>query len=105
MWGDLSGQKIRHHKFPDVLVSPIIENGQIVYDNDQIVPSMQNDAVFPIGVQISNSEVQGIIYTSNLSDDQKDDIVGYKIIRADRGTNKSVIAKGMLRNVNTYTRD
>ena len=105
VWGDLSGQKIRHHKFPDVLVSPIIENGQIVYDNDQIVPSMQNDAVFPIGVQISNSEVQGIIYTSNLSDDQKDDIVGYKIIRADRGTNKSVIAKGMLRNVNTYTRD
>jgi len=105
VWGDLSGQKIRHHKFPDVLVSPIIENGQIVYDNDQIVPSMQNDAVFPIGVQISNSEVNSIISTSNLSDDQKDDIVGYKIIRADRGTNKSVIAKGMLRNVNTYTRD
>ena len=105
VWGDLSGQKIRHHKFPDVLVSPIIENGQIVYDNDQIVPSMQNDAVFPIGVRISNSEVDSIISTSNLSDDQKDDIVGYKIIRADRGTNKSVIAKGMLRNVNTYTRD
>lgn len=105
LWGDLAGQKIRHHKFPDVLVSPIIENGEIVYDNDQIVPSMQNDAVFPLGVRVNNSEINSLIFTSDLSDELKDDIVGYKIIRADRGTNKSVIAKGMLRNVNTYTRD
>lgn len=105
VWGDLAGQKIRHHKFPDVLVSPIIENGQIVYDNDQIVPTMQDDAVFPLGVRVNNSEINSLIFTSDLSDDLKDDIVGYKIIRADRGTNKSVIAKGMLRNVNTYTRD
>ena len=105
LWGDLAGQKIRHHKFPDVLVSPIIENGEIVYDNDQIVPSMQNDAVFPLGVRISNSEINSLIFTSDLSDELKDDIVGYKIVRADRGTNKSVIAKGMLRNVNTYIRD
>jgi hypothetical protein len=26
VWGDLAGQKIRHHKFPDVLVSPIFES-------------------------------------------------------------------------------
>ena len=31
VWGDLGGTPIRHHKFPDVLVSPIIENGPIVY--------------------------------------------------------------------------
>ncbi len=105
LWGDLAGQKIRHHKFPDVLVSPIIENGEIVYDNDQIVPSMQNDAVFPLGVRVNNSEINSLIFTSDLSDELKDDIVGYKIVRADRGTNKSVIAKGMLRNVNTYARD
>ena len=105
VWGDLAGQPIRHHKFPDVLVSPIIENGQIVYQNDKIVPAMQNDAVFPIGVKLDNSQVSSLIQNSGLTQDQKDDIVAYKIIRADRGTNKSVIAKGILRNVNKYTRD
>ena len=105
VWGDLAGQPIRHHKFPDVLVSPIIENGEIVYDSGKIVPAMQNDAVFPIGVRVDNSQISALIATSNLTQDQKDDIVAYKIVRADRGTNKSVIAKGILRNVNKYTRD
>jgi hypothetical protein len=35
--------------------------------------------------------------------EQKDDIVGFKIVRGDRGTNKSIVAKGILRNV-TYER-
>ena len=105
VWGKLAGQPIRHHKFPDVLVSPIIENGPIVYQNDKIVPAMQNDAVFPIGVRVDNSQISTLIANSNLTQDQKDDIVAYKIVRADRGTNKSVIAKGILRNVNKYTRD
>lgn len=105
VWGDLSEQPIRHHKFPDVAVSPIIENGPIVYDNDKIVPTMQDDAVFPIGVKIDNTQVFQLIQNSGLTQDQKDDIVAYKIVRGDRGTNKSVIAKGILRNVNKYTRD
>ena len=105
VWGELAGQPIRHHKFPDVLVSPIIENGPIVYESDKIVPAMQNDAIFPIGVRVDNSQISALIANSNLTQDQKDDIVAYKIVRADRGTNKSVIAKGILRNVNKYTRD
>jgi hypothetical protein len=105
VWGDLAGQPIRHHKFPDVLVSPIIQNGDITYSNDQIIPVMQNDAVFPMGVRVDNSQIQSLIQTSSLTDEQKDDIIGYKIVRGDRGTNKSVIAKGILRNVNKYTRD
>ena len=105
VWGDLSEQPIRHHKFPDVAVSPIIENGPIVYDNNKIVPTMQNDAVFPIGVRLDNLQVSTLIQNSGLTQDQKDDIVAYKIVRGDRGTNKSVIAKGILRNVNKYTRD
>ncbi len=105
VWGDLAGQPIRHHKFPDVLISPIIENGEIVYDNNKIVPAMQDDAIFPIGVRIDNTQINALIQGSDLTQDQKDDIVSYKIVRADRGTNKSVIAKGILRNVNKYTRD
>lgn len=105
VWGDLAGEKIRHHKFPDVSISPIIENSDIVYQGDKIVPTMQNDAVFPIGIRIDNSQINALILSSGLTSDQKDDIVGYKIVRGNRGTNKSIVAKGMLRNVNKYTRD
>jgi hypothetical protein len=105
LWGDLAGQKIKHHKFPDVLVSPIIENGEILYSGDQMIPTMQNDAVFPIGVKINNSEISAFIQNSNLTAQQKSDIVGYKIVRGDRGINKSIVAKGILRNVNKYKRN
>jgi hypothetical protein len=181
VWGDLAGQKIRHHKFPDVLVSPIIENGDIniksvkvtcksyaVYNfsqseifkykyvscegsnviirevsinsnevvcvqkgtlqtisgngsfvpvpfggncdttigtEDRIIPEMIEDAVFPIGIRINNSQINSLISSSLLTDDQKDDIVGYKIVRGNRTTNSSIVAKGMLRNVGKYTRD
>jgi hypothetical protein len=202
VWGDLAGEKIRHHKFPDIAVSPIIENGEIKYgpvventsddtnvtptncltysienydlvedliyryrdcngeliedeivpgdsstpnfcaqegsisrqggslaytivtetpnecensetveeDEDlvvtqEIIPEMQDTAVFPIGIRIDNSQINALILSSGLTSDQKDDIVGYKIVRGNRGTNKSIVAKGMLRNVNKYTRD
>ena len=65
---------------------------------------MQNDAVFPIGIRIDNSQINALILSSGLTSDQKDDIVGYKIVRGNRGTNKSIVAKGMLRKVNKYTR-
>ena len=105
LWGELADTPIRHHKFPDVLVSPIVENPQIVYEGTNIVPTMQDsDAIYPIGVKINNAQISGLILASNLTQEQKDDIVAFKIVRGDRGTNKSVIAKGILRNVGKYSR-
>jgi len=104
LWGDLAGQKIRHHKFPDVLVSPIYENPIYTLDVG-FQPAMQNNAVFPIGVKIDVAQVNSLIQTSNLTQEQKTDIVGFKIFRGDRSTNKSIVAKGMLRNIGEYTRN
>jgi hypothetical protein len=105
VWGELAGKKIRHHKFPDVKISPIVDNGEIVYEGGQIQPIMQNDAVYPIGVRINNAQISALILASDLTQDEKDDIVAFKIVRGDRGTNRSVIAKGLLRNVNSYKRE
>lgn len=106
VWGELADTPIRHHKFPDVSISPIVETPTITYDGNNIVPVMQDsDAVFPLGVRIDNAQISQLIIDSNLTQDQKDDIVAYKIVRGDRGTNKSVIAKGILRNMNKYSRD
>ena len=105
VWGELADKPIRHHKFPDVLVSPIMESPVMTYDGNNMAPVMQDsNAVFPMGVKINNGQVSNLVLNSNLTQDQKDDIVGFKIVRGDRGTNRSIIAKGILRNVNSYTR-
>jgi len=101
LWGDLADQPIRHHKFPDVLVSPIYES-KIFSSPSTMV--MGNDAVFPIGVNVSIGQVESLINLSGLTAEQKDDIVGFKILRGNRNTNKSIVAKGILRNVGKYTR-
>ena len=102
LWGDLAGKNIRHHKFPDVLVSPINES-KIFAGSTSMV--MGNDAVFPIGIKIDIGQISNLIYNSNLTDDEKSEIAGFKIIRGNRGVHKSIIAKGILRNVNSYVRE
>jgi hypothetical protein len=105
VWGSLAGQKIRHHKFPDVLVSPIFESA--IYDTSfGLRPVMQTaDAVYPIGVRIDTAQVQALIAASSLTATQKADIAGFKIVRANRNTNKSIVGKGILRNVGKFNRE
>ena len=102
LWGELAGQKIRHHKFPDVLVSPHFESAMFTGADNMV---MQRDAVFPLGVKIDHSSITAFIQNSNLTKEQKDNIVGYKILRGDRSTNRSIVAKGILRNVGKYTKE
>jgi hypothetical protein len=101
VWGALAGQKIRHHKFPDVLVSPIFESNFV--SSPSMV--MQKDAIFPMGVRINVSQIKTLIGSSSLTQEQKDNIVGFKIVRGDRSTNSSIVAKGILRNVGKYERE
>ena len=104
VWGTLSGQQIRHHKFPDVLVSPIFETPTYTITGT-FQPVMQSDAVYPIGVKLDINQISSLITSSNLTEDQKADIAGFKIVRGDRGTNKSIIAKGILRNIGETKRE
>ena len=105
VWGDLADTPIRHHKFPDVLVSPIFESAtpQIVADRYNVEMQLSS-AVYPIGVRIDNEQIINLVRSSNLTDEQKDDVIGYKIVRGDRSTNRSIIAKGILRNVGSYVK-
>lgn len=88
---DLCGNPIRHHKFPDNEIIPHFRpdpsnalNQQIVLlgvDFDNILPPVDNNGVLIPG------------------------IVGYEILRGSREGNKTVIAKGILNNMRTYTLD
>lgn len=102
VWGNLVGQKIRHHKFPDNLVSPIFESEPFPGADNLVT---EDRPIFPIGIKIDPTQIRELIAASDLTEEEKNDIVGFKIFRGDRGVNKSVIAKGMLRNVNKYTRE
>jgi hypothetical protein len=104
IWGDLAGRPIRHHKFPDVLVSPIFESSEYT-SGSPVTPIMEDRAIFALGVRLDVLQVQSLINKSSLSDADKANIVGFKIVRGDRGTNKSIVAKGILRNVGKYTRE
>ena len=102
LWGDLADQPIRHHKFPDVLVSPVFESALFTTPKNMV---MQRDAVFPIGVKIDIAQVASLISGSSLTQAQKDDIAGFKIVRGDRSVNRSIVGKGILRNVASYDRE
>jgi len=107
VWGELANTPIRHHKFPDVLVSPIFESGipTISLTGTYTNLKMENESVFPIGVKLSVQQVYQYITSSDLTQDQKDSIIGFKIVRGDRNTNASIVGKGILRNVGEYTRE
>ncbi len=102
VWGELAGQPIRHHKFPDCNISPIFESPAITSFEEL---EIKNVSVFPLGVKVDSEQIKALIEQSSLSQEQKDAIVGFKIVRGNRGVNKSIIAKGMLRNVNSYQRE
>jgi hypothetical protein len=107
VWGDLANQPIRHHKFPDVLVSPIFESGTPVveYNGKYSGLKIENRSIFPIGVRFDANQIQQLILTSGLTEEQRNSIAGFKIVRGNRNTNKSIVAKGILRNVGEYERE
>lgn len=96
VWGELAGQPIRHHKFPDNRITHIYNSNPNAKDKEF------EHKIFPIGVQLDLKNLQDAVNQSNLTQDEKDDIIGYEIFRGDRVNNKSVIAKGLLYNVGAY---
>jgi len=107
VWGSLANTPIRHHKFPDILVSPAFESAEpeIELDGKYTKLKIQDDAVYPIGVKLDITQIQNLIRLSSLSQEEKDAITGFKIVRGNRSTNSSIVAKGILRNVGEYERD
>jgi hypothetical protein len=106
VWGNLAGQQIRHHKFPDVLVSPAFESPTPTITAGKYNVTIQtNESVYPIGVRIDTNQVAALIAASDLTAEEKADIAGFKIVRGNRSTNKSIVGKGILRNVGKYTRE
>jgi len=106
VYQNLSGQKIRHHKFP---TNNTIHHHNQPYSyalsGDSVAYSNNETYIYPIGVQLKKSlsdYIQTAINRGILSKEEADLIAGYEIVRGDRTGNKSIIAKGLLYNMNYY---
>lgn len=104
IWGDLCGKKIRHHKFPDSTVTHIHNN----QDGDPDESYLNNNIIFPIGVKVDVESVSTAIADGIndgfITSEDAARIVGYSIVRGNRYKNKSIIAKGLIFDVNQYKR-
>lgn len=104
IWGSIANTPIRHHKFPDSSITHIHDENPFSIGTD--LYNQYEHAIYPIGIKLDIVQLRNIIAVStDLTQAQKDQIVGFKIMRGDRVNNKAIIAKGMLYNVGEYTKD
>lgn len=103
VWGTLSNTPIRHHKFPDSVITHI--HGQNLNGaNDNYITDQ--GFIYPIGFKVDILSLYNAIQTSSdLTSEEKRRIVGFKIMRSDRAGNTSILAKGMFYNMGEYTKD
>jgi len=97
IWGNLAGQPIRFHKFPDSGITHIHNNFNPAQPS---VGGRQN--IYPIGVRPDINILNDLINTFGIYDPKtkknitlKDLICGFELVRTSRFGNKSVIAKGL----------
>lgn len=107
IWGELCGEPIRHHKFPDSVITHIhnYQNGTVDQSGSTF---LKNNIVYPIGVKVDHDSVRASIANAVtngiITADDAARIVGYRIVRGNRFGNKSVICKGLLYDMNFYQR-
>jgi len=86
IWGDLCGKEIRHHKFPTEERSSLLD-----------LSAENGSKIRILGVQFNNIERPKYNNGSYI-----ENIVGYEILRGSRQGNKSILAKGIFRNMRRY---
>jgi hypothetical protein len=102
VWGELCNEPIRFHKFPDSLVTHIHDGLNASVDNKR------DNMIYPIGIKVDHNSVRAAIDQAVtdgiITLEDKNRIKGYEIVRGNRFGNKSIVAKGILYDVNQYRR-
>jgi len=100
IWGDLANQPIRHHRFPDSTITHIHDQNPNPFNSSY---NSYTHNIYPIGIKVDvNSLMLAIQNSTDLTEEQKSHIVGFKIMRGNRVGNEGIIAKGYLYNCGQY---
>ena len=105
-YGDLCGKPIRHHKFPDEQTA---SDGSVARSGGLDGDNLKNDCIHVLGVKFLNIPLPRMNpETFGECEDPEGEgalvpgIVGYEILVGSRKGNKSIIAKGLARNMKGY---
>ena len=108
---DLCGLPIRHHKMPgDVLHSngnALVDQGlNSNYSHIRVLPATTiplDSPIKPIAIRILGTEFFNIKAPVDNYGNLIPGVVGYEILRSNRQGNRTIIGKGILNNMRTYT--
>lgn len=95
VWGSLCGEHIRHHRFPDQNDYPDISHYSHPYTNST-------------GGTTNNIRVMGVFFENiqpfrDNNGNIIEDIQGYEILRASREGHQSILAKGQINSMRSFT--
>lgn len=98
---DFRCNPIRHFKFPDNKVSSFMWEATL--------PDFADSLIFPMGVKLDGrivSNMLDIAVTNGLlTQEQRDSIQGFEILRGNRSAEKSIVAKGITFDLYKYTKN
>ena len=95
---NLTCGNLRLYKYPSNKTVPFVSNVKIT-DSDDVL-------IFPVGLYIDDEVVEYFLKVAVdsglITQDEKDDIIGYEIFEGDRSVSKSILAKGILFDMYKY---
>ena len=92
-------KSIRHYKLPDNKISPFIRDENSASNSDSVISPLG----FSIDGEVINNLLDVAVSNNLITQDQRDNIVNYKIYRADSTLDRSVVASGLVYNTKSYT--
>ncbi len=102
IWGSLCGKKIRHHKFPDSSVTHIHDGKDTNKDFNA------TNYIFPLGVKVDHAQIKQALLDSMseglILPEDYNRIKSYRIVRGNRTGNKTIVAKGLLYDMFSYSK-
>lgn len=96
---DFTCKPIRHFKFPDNAISPFVYTNEVFDFNETFI--------HPLGVSIDTNVINVFlnlaVKTGQITQEQRDSIVYFKLNRGTRGINRTVLSKGFLSDMIKYS--
>lgn len=98
---DFTCRNIRHFRFPDNIVAPFM--------TDTKIQGGTNSLIYPLGITIDENLILDFLNIAKnnglISKKEREDIIGYEIVRGDLSLNRSIIASGLLYDMRKYQQE
>lgn len=96
---DFRCQNIRHYRLPDNQVSPFIGTDNVASNSDSVISPLG----FTIDGEVITNMLNVALDNGLITQEQRDNIVDYKIYRSDTTLDRSIVASGVVFNTKKYT--